>query len=580
MKASISRFLLPSAIVAFFIVLTVYLTWPLAVRMGDGISPNPDSLLNLWALAWNYHILPSDPLSYFDANIFFPRHDTLAYSEHLFGVALIAAPAYLVSGNIIFTYNFAIFVSFFLSGIGMYLLVHELTGNRWAAIASGVIYAAVPFRFLQLFHVQLLSYQWFPFVFLYLFRFLRDGRPRQIVLAAIFAILQILSCNYYAMYLALALALFGMVLLIMLKSTRPLFDRRKLVLMGVGVAGVALAALPFFLPYERNRVEQGYYRRYEDVLQFSAEPMDYLRPSAANKVFYVDYLPRQLRSEKALFPGILAIVLGGVGYFGSRRRKTAEQGDEERLHRVMRAFFLILMISGFVLSLGPRLEIGETTIFLPYRVLYRSVPGFQGLRVPARITVLFLLGLAVLAGWGAAWLLAKTSRWKSGWQHGLGAAFVLLLVFEYQSYSLARFLPPAPSIPPVYQWLATQSGDFGVLELPIHEGEDITRESMYMYYSTIHWKRLANGFSGWWPNDYWVLVDRMRYFPTSGILRFIQRDVPVRLIVIHYDKLPERRREKLKHDMNRYRDRMPIRARFGEDVVYELLQESSVEDPS
>ena len=569
------RLAIRAAVVVFFLFFTAYLTWPLPLRMTDGISTNPDSLLNLWALDWNYHILPSDPLSLFDANIFFPRRDTLAYSEHLFGVALVAAPAYLATGDAILAYNFAIILSFFLSGIGMYLLVFELTGNRWAALVSGIVYAAAPFRFLQLFHIQLLSYQWFPFAFLYLYRFLRDGRPRQLVAAAAFALLQILSCNYYAMYLALALALFGIVLLF---KGRSLLNRRKLVLMGVGAALVALAALPFFLPYERNRVEQGYYRRYDDVLQFSAEPLDYLRPSAFNKVFYAEYLPRQLRSEKALFPGMLALLLGGVGYFGSRRSKISTQGNEDPLHRVMRSFFLILLISGFILSLGPRLEIGETTIFLPYRFLYRSVPGFQGLRVPARITVLFLLGLAVLAGWGLAWLQKRASRWRSGAQHAVGAAFVLLLVFEYQSYSLARVLPPAPPIPPVYHWLATQPGDLGVLELPIHE--NITKESVRMYYSTAHWKRLANGFSGWWPNDYWVLVGRMRYFPTSGILRFMERDVPVRLILIHYDEFPERRRAKLRHDMNRYRDRMPIRARFGEDVVYELLPENHTEDES
>ncbi len=571
MNARVRRFIWPVAILNFFLLLTGYLTWPLPVRMGDGLNTNPDALLNLWALAWNYHILPADWPSYFDANIFFPRQDTLAYSEHLFGVALVAAPAYLLTGNVVFAYNFAVFLSFLLSGIGMYLLAKELTGNRWAGLAAGVVYAGAPYRFLQLLHVQLLSYHWFPFTFLFLYRFLRNGRPRQIIAAAVFAILQILSCNYYAMYLALALALFAIVVLL---NARLFIDRRKLLLMAVGAAVVALSALPFFLPYERNRVEQGYYRRYEDVLQFSAEPLDYLRPSSSNKVFHVGYLPRQLRSEKALFPGFLVMGLGAVGFFASRGKKTADPSKEERLHRVIRGFFFVLMISGFVLSLGPRLEIGETTIFLPYEVLYRNVPGFQGLRVPARVTVLFLLGLAVLAGWGMTWLLEKTSRWRSGWQHGLGAALVLALVFEYQTYSLARFLPPAPTIPPVYQWLATQPGEFGVLELPIHEGEDITRESIYMYNSTAHWKHLANGFSGWWPNDYWVLVGRMRYFPTVGILRFIQRDVPVRLIIIHYDKFPECQREKLRHDMNRYRDRMPIRARFGDDVVYELLPQS------
>ena len=554
---------------AFFLILTAILTWPLLTRMSDGISTSPDSLLNLWALAWNYHVLPSDPLSFFDANIFFPRQDTLAYSEHLFGVALLAAPAYLATGNAIFAYNVAIALSFFLSGIGMYLLVYELTGNRWAALASGVIYAAAPYRFLQLFHVQLLSYQWFPFVFLYLWRFLREGRPRQLVAVAVFSILQIWSCNYYAMYLSLALALLGIVLLLVGRST---LNRKKVLLLAAGAAVVALSTLPFFLPYERNRVEQGYYRRYEDVLQFSAEPLDYLRPSAYNKVFYVDYLPRQLRSEKALFPGVLAMIFGGVGFFATRRKK---KSDREPVQRVARAFFLVLTIFGFVLSLGPRLELGEATIFLPYGFLYRHVPGFQGLRVPARITVLFLIGLAVFAGWGLTWLLERARQWKGGLQHAVGVAVALFLIFEYQSYSLARILPPAPPIPPVYQWLATQPGDFGVLELPIHE--DITRESMRMYYSTAHFKDLANGFSGWWPNDYWVLVGRMRYFPTSGILRFLERDVPVSLILIHYDEYSERQRAKLRHDMQRYHERMPIRAQFGQDVVYELLPDTQTE---
>jgi len=559
----------PAGVVLFFLGLTTILTWPLATRMGSGISTNPDSLLNLWALAWNYHSLPTEPLSFFDANIFFPRQDTLAYSEHLFGVALVAAPAYLATGSTVFAYNTAIALSFFLSGIGMYLLVFELTGNRWAALASGVIYAAAPYRFLQLFHLQLLSYQWFPFVFLYLWRFLRDGRPRQLVAVVAFSLLQILSCNYYAMYLSLALMLLGIVLLAVGRTT---LDRKKLVLLASGAAVVALASLPFFLPYERNRVDQGYYRRYEDVLQFSAQPLDYLRPSAYNGVFYVDYLPRQLRSEKALFPGALALLLGGIGFVATRRKK---KSDPDPVHRVARAFFLVLAVVGFVLSLGPVWELGETTIFLPYGFLYRHVPGFQGLRVPARITVLFLIGLAVFAGWGMAWLLKKTREWKRGWQHGVGAMAILLLLLDYQTYSLARVLPPAPPIPPVYQWLATQSGDFGLLELPIYE--DITKESLRMYYSTSHWKDLANGFSGWWPNDYWVLVGRMRYFPTSGILRFLERDVPVHLVLIHYDEYPERQRSKLRHDMQRYHERMPIRAQFGPDVVYEISPDTQTE---
>jgi hypothetical protein len=190
--------------------------------------------------------------------------------------------------------------------------------------------------------------------------------------------------------------------------------------------------------------------------------------------------------------------------------------------------------------------------------------------VPARLAVLVLLGLTVLAGWGLVLLTKRSARFPN-W---LGAAAVALALFEYQTHPLDRLLPPAPPTPPVYQWLTHQTGDFGVLEIPMQE--DITKESTRMYHSTVHWKHLANGFSGWWPNDYWILVGRMRHFPTYRILQFIEREAPVRYIVIHYDEFPERQRRRLEHDMDRYRDRMPLRARFGTDAVHELLPEGEV----
>ena len=71
------------AALLFFVAVTSWLTWPLTSRLTTGLSASPDALLNYWALAWNFHILPQAPLAYFDANIFAPRPDTLAYSEHL-----------------------------------------------------------------------------------------------------------------------------------------------------------------------------------------------------------------------------------------------------------------------------------------------------------------------------------------------------------------------------------------------------------------------------------------------------------------------------------------------------------------
>lgn len=541
-----------------FLALTFWLTWPLGARLSTGLSDSADSLLNAWALGWSFHILPENPLDLFQANIFAPRPDTLAYSEHLFGVVVLVWPVFLATGNLVLAYNTAFFLSFALSGFGMYLLVRELTRSSWAGLLAGAVFLAAPYRFGHLLQLQLLQLQWFPFALLFVLRFVREGGKRKLFGAVLFSLLQVLSCNYYALYLALALVLFALVFARELRSSK-----RILPLLG-GAALVGVLALPFFLPYQANRA-RGFYRRYEDVVHFSASVSDYLTPSSFNRTPYADWLPPSERSEKALFLGFGALGLAAFGVWHGAR------GDERR----RAVYFAVLAVSGIVLSLGPELRSGDQTFFLPYRFFYRFVPGFDGLRVPARASVLTLLGISALSGIGAAALLRKLQRFESA------AALALLgvLLLEYRTYSLDRVLPDAPEIPAVHGFLA-KAPPGTVLVLPIHEGEEIQRESLAMYHSTAHFLPLVNGYSGWWPNDYWELVGRLRHFPTSRTVRYLLERAPVRYVVVHYDRIPEPRRSELERGMERYRELMPLAFRAGNDVVYEIRREGEgVTDP-
>src|SRR5439155_665853 len=62
--------------------LTAIFTYPIAFKPGHvGRVDNGDGQLSIWNVAWVARTLPIDPLHVFDANIFYPNHNTLAYSE-------------------------------------------------------------------------------------------------------------------------------------------------------------------------------------------------------------------------------------------------------------------------------------------------------------------------------------------------------------------------------------------------------------------------------------------------------------------------------------------------------------------
>ncbi len=94
------RLTFPIASLAFFVLLAVVHTWPLATAPGR-LSRNDtaDTVHHEWILAWDAHQLAHDPRHLFDANIFYPEPDTLAYSDHLIVQGVIAAPLFWLGAS-------------------------------------------------------------------------------------------------------------------------------------------------------------------------------------------------------------------------------------------------------------------------------------------------------------------------------------------------------------------------------------------------------------------------------------------------------------------------------------------------
>src|ERR1700730_13989585 len=109
---------------AFYLVVAIVLTWPLAANLPTAVSDLGDPLLNSWILDWDCYALTHKPLHLFSAPIFYPATFPLAYSEHLTGIALLVLPFHLAGLGAVTVHNIAILLGFALSAYGASVLAH------------------------------------------------------------------------------------------------------------------------------------------------------------------------------------------------------------------------------------------------------------------------------------------------------------------------------------------------------------------------------------------------------------------------------------------------------------------------
>ena len=181
-------------------------------------------------------------------------------------------------------------------------------------------------------------------------------------------------------------------------------------------------------------------------------------------------------------------------------------------------FFGVITVLAIVLSFGPDIYargrlVAETSL---YAAFYRFVPGFDGLRVPARYAMLVTFGLAALAALGIAALERRSHR-RGRIAAGVAGALILLESLalpipinlnpsEYRMTGLAPLpatVATGAGAPEVYRFIAQLPAEAVLVELPLGEPAFDIR---YMFYSTTHWRRLVNGYSGGAPPDYGLLT--------------------------------------------------------------------------
>jgi hypothetical protein len=557
----------------FFCVATLVLAFPVSLHLTDAALNLADPMLNAWILAWDAHILAQNPLDLYHANDFYPYSNTLAYSETLLGQALFTTPVIWLTGNPILAVNLVWLTSFVLTGVGAYLLVFRFTRRRGAALVAGMILAFTSFRFAHAFHIQVLSIQWMLFAFFFLDRWIGSHQWKDGLGFAVCFNLQVLSSYYYALFITVGVTvlLCGYWLL-----DRHRFSRRLWPQFLVLIAVTATIQLPLAAPYFKVAKALDFERSLDDAIRGGTDLTDFITTAPENHLYGA--LTARLRGEgwweHVTFPGVVTLVLAALGAsWGWRKDAT---------WRKPVVVFLPLVAVGLTLSLGPALRFGDQTVFspLPYRVLFDHVPGFRAIRQPARFHILTMIGLAVLAGIGVAALEVSlrsgSARLRKHWQTwGLVGMLVCLIAVECAAmpFSYAR-VPLAGQIPPAYRWLAEQPDDGPVLELPILLDVGAV-ESPRLYYSTYHWKRLVNGYGGFFPPVYAYFLFFDREFPDQPYDWIL--GLGVRYVILHRWQYDAQELQRIDARMADFQDRLPLVADFGEDQVFEVVQPATGE---
>ncbi|MEZ4863516.1 MAG: interleukin-like EMT inducer domain-containing protein [Caldilineaceae bacterium] len=425
-----------------YTLLTLGLTWPLVTHLTTHTPGIAQWAFDESTFLWNIWYLKASLVDHLQSPlhselIWYPLGIDLVLYTYNFFHALIAQPL-MLAFNLPLASNVALLLSTILSGYGVFLLVrtlltrlkpHPQNAHQLAAFSAGALYAFASNRaiYAALGHYDMVTTQWIPFYALMLLRALdltlpAARRRRAALLAGIFFAFTGLA----EMITALFLGIFTLIVLAVVLGRRQGVWRQQLTatLVSLLVIGVTAAILwgPVLAPILTQFLTNDFsLKGWGEAIPLSVDLLGWFTPTVLHPLWGGD-LVRELRRVQEL-----AMADNGAGF---RDLNTVFLGwvslglallGAVRYRRTVRIWLWTALIFG-LFTLGPFLQINgryrfdldgiEATIPLPFAILH-YLPIIKANRAPNRNSVLLMLGLAVLAGYGVDWLLEQFAAWRN-----------------------------------------------------------------------------------------------------------------------------------------------------------------------
>ncbi|HEU4423889.1 MAG TPA: hypothetical protein VFR67_15265, partial [Pilimelia sp.] len=514
------------------VLLAVVMTWP-TLRYPRHTIPQDiwDPTLQAWQMAWSGHILSTDPARLWHSNAFYPESFSFAFSDTLLGYA----PAGLIGEGVtaaLLRYNIIFVLAHALAFLGAYALVRQLGAGRTGAAVAGAAFAYAPWRLAQAGHLHVISTGGIALALAMLARghgwSLRHGyRPERrnagwALAGWLVAAWQIslgfgigLPFGYALAAIVLVVAVMWAVRRLVFRAANPI-GGRLLVTDLVGGTIFAVTGALLSLPYFRVAELHPYARRTVADLDLYSAPIS---------AFFV--APPESRLWGALHADARAglpwhpeqTLLAGFVLYG-----LAIAGLVFSIWTVRQRLLLFAgVVVTIALAMGTQF-FGGTLTYLP---LYRTLPGWDGLRTPGRLVLWTTLLLGVLAAGAVCAFIERARESRSTYApYGLGfwlrlATLIPLALVLVEGLNRT----PHPIVPAPPQALRTAQAP--VLVLP----SDPFTDNVAMLWTTDRFPALVNGNSGFETRRLNQLREVTQTFPDVNSVDYL-RELGVKTVIV------------------------------------------------
>jgi hypothetical protein len=562
---------------AYWLVLGVYLllalglSWPLVAHITTYVPGIPqwafDESTFLWNAWYFKHALVdnlANPLH--SEMIYYPLGIDLILHTYNFYHALVVQPL-MAAVNLPFASNVALLASTVLSGYGVYLLMRYLLARaapdqtdrktqQWAAFAAGLLYAFASNRavYAALGHYDMATTQWIPFYALALVRSLDAGisarRRRQAAAwAGLFFAFNGLAEMITAMFLAIFTAIVVLVALVQRcpenlpessgaswkaqSSSHLEFVPLPSLVLSLAITGAVafLVWLPALAPILAQFFGEDYsLKGWGEAIPLSADLLGWFTPTVLHPIFGGDLVAELRRVQlRALEMGVRGFRDVNTVFLGWAGLALALAGAWTYRRTAIWRWTAVLF---GLLTLGPFLQINgeyrfaldgvETSAPLPFALLH-YIPVVKANRAPNRNSVLLMLGLAVLAGYGLYWLLRRLPEGsaRTVLRPVVAVMACALILFEH----LAVPLPLSDArVPAVYAQIAADPRPVSVMHLPLGWRNSFgvfgPEQTQLQYYQSVHGKPMLGGNVSRAPDFKMDYFRRLPFFQTLADIQF------------------------------------------------------------